>query len=630
METKLWRGLLAATLLTAGAMAGWAQGTKACAAEPENAKPCIDKIDPPGWWATLPDPMLLVHGTNLHGATLTATGEGVTVKRTQSSANGHWAFVWLDTAKAGAQTLTIGAENAHGAARAPFALAARKNEPGAHGGFSAADVLYLIMPDRFADGDAGNDPRPGERGLERGWHGGDLKGVEQHIDYLKELGVTAVWLTPVVSNAGMNESYHGYAATDLYTVDPHLGTVEDYQRLSRELHARGIKLVFDEVPNHIGVYHPWVADPPAPEWLHGTRAQHPHFKSDFYALVDPHAPRAAWQDVTRGWFTDQMPDLNQENPLVAEYLIDNAIWWVETAELDGVRIDTFPYVGRGFWHDFHAALHGVYPRLTTVGEVLNPDAEVTSYFAGGRAHEGIDTGLDTPFDFPTYFALKDAIAQDKPMTELAKVMRQDALYPHPERLTPLIGNHDTERFLTAAGGSAAKLKMGLGLLLTLRGMPQLYSGDEIAMAGGNDPDNRHDFPGGFAGDARNAFTAAGRTAEQQDVFAWTAGLTALRTTHAALRAGLQQDLEATETTFAFVRAEKDAGCDADTAQDRLLVIANKAAQSATVKLGTEATALAGCTEFRALKPTAGGAAAVHGGTLEVEIPAQSVAVYAVR
>lgn len=628
METKLWQGLLTATLLAAGAVTGWTQGAGACAAA--DTKPCIDKIDPPGWWATLPDPMLLVHGANLHGATLTVSGQGVTVERTESSANGHWAFLWLKSAKAEAQTLAIRAENAHGAARVPFALAARKNAPGAHGGFSAADVLYLIMPDRFADGDTANDPQPGERGLARGWHGGDLKGIEQHIDYLHELGVTAVWLTPVLSNAGMNESYHGYAATDLYAVDPHLGTVADYQRLARELHARGIKLLFDEVPNHIGVHHVWVDDQPAPEWLHGTRAQHPHFKSDFYALVDPHAPRAAWQDVTDGWFTDDMPDLNQENPLVKQYLIDNAIWWVETADLDGLRIDTFPYVSRAFWHDFHEALHGVYPRLTTVGEILNPDAEVTSYFAGGRAHAGIDTGLDTPFDFPTYFTLKDVIAQDKPMTELAKVMRQDALYPHPERLTPLIGNHDTERFLTAAQGSVPKLKLGLGLLLTLRGMPQLYSGDEIAMAGGNDPDNRHDFPGGFPGDAQNAFTAAGRIPEQQDVFAWTAGLTALRTTHAALRAGLQQDLDATDTTFAFVRAEKDAGCDADTAQDRVLVVVNKAAQHATVKLATGGTALAGCTKFRLLKPTAGGEAALHDGTLQIEMAPQSMAVYAVR
>jgi len=629
MERKLLRGLLALAVSLA-AVAAQAQLSTACATETADTKPCVDKIDPPGWWATLPDPMLLVHGANLHGATLTVAGEGVTVERTESSANGHWAFLWLSTAKAGAQTLTIRVENARGATHVPFALAARKNEPGAHGGFSSADVLYLIMPDRFADGDAANDPQPGERGLVRGWHGGDLKGIEQHIGYLHELGVTAVWLTPVVSNAGMNESYHGYAATDLYALDPHFGTVADYQRLARELHARGIKLLFDEVPNHIGVHHAWVADPPAPEWLHGTREHHPHFNSDFYALVDPHASRAAWRDVTEGWFTDDMPDLNQENPLVKQYLIENAIWWVETADLDGLRIDTFPYVGRAFWHDFHAALHGVYPQLTTVGEILNPDAEVTSYFAGGRAHQGIDTGLDTPFDFPTYFTLKDVIAHDKPMTELAKVMRQDALYPHPERLTPLIGNHDTERFLTAAQGSVPKLKLGLGLLLTLRGMPQLYSGDEIAMAGGNDPDNRRDFPGGFSGDAQNAFSAAGRTTEQQYVFAWTAGLAALRTTHAALRMGLQQDLDATDTTFAFVRAENDAGCDVNTAQDRLLVVVNKATQSATVKLETNATALAGCTEFRLLKPTAGGAVALHDGTVQIEMAPQSMTVYAVR
>lgn len=631
MKTQLPHRLLALVVsLAAGTAVAQAQLSPACTPHEGPSRPCIDKIDPPGWWATLPEPMLLVHGTNLRGAALSVAGKDVAIERTATSDNGHWAFLWLHTAGAAAQTLTISASNTLGNVQIPFALAARSSAPGAHAGFSAADVLYLIMPDRFADGDTSNDPQPSQRALPRGWHGGDLKGVEQHIDYLKQLGVTAVWLTPIVSNGAMRESYHGYAATDLYAVDPHFGTVADYQQLSEKLHRQGIKLVFDSVPNHIGVQHPWVADPPAPDWLHGSRKDHRHMNSDFGPLVDPHAPRAAWQNVTEGWFTDDMPDLNQENPLVRQYLIDNAIWWVETAGLDGIRIDTFPYVGRAFWHDFHETLHSVYPRLTTVGEVLNPDAEITSYFAGGRAHEGIDTGLDTPFDFPTYFALKDVIANGKPMTELAKVWRQDALYPHPERLVPLIDNHDTERFLTAAQGSTAKLKLALGLLLTMRGMPQLYSGDEIAMPGGNDPDNRHDFPGGFNGDAQSAFTAAGRTAAQQDAFAWTAGLAALRTTHAALRAGEQQNLLATDNALVFVRTEKNAGCDAGVAQDKLLIVANKDKQSTTLTLDTDATDLTGCAQFQLLEPTADGKITRHGSTLELQAPAESVTVYQVR
>jgi glycosidase len=309
--------------------------------------------------------------------------------------------------------------------------------------------------------------------------------------------------------------------------------------------------------------------------------------------VDPHAPRQAWNAITDGWFTDAMPDLNQENPLVSLYLIQNALWWVETANLDGIRLDTFPYVDRGFWHDFHATLHDAYPHLTSVGEVSNGDPEVTSYFAGGVTRRGIDTGLDTPFDFPVYFALRNVLTQGKPMTELAKVLRQDSLYPHPERLVPFIGNHDTSRFMTEAGGSAAKLKLAVGLAVTLRGMPQLYSGDEIGMTGGEDPDNRHDFPGGFQGDAHNAFTKAGRTATEEEIFSWTSGLLKLRATYPALQTGIEQNLFADEDVFAFVRSPDEAGCAPDHSIGRLLIVVNKAERSKVVDLPVEETALTG-------------------------------------
>ena len=513
-------------------------------------------------------------------------------------------------------------------------LAERSHDEQAHRGFSSADALYLIMTDRFADGDLSNNAAGDQRSLPRGWHGGDLAGIEQHIDYLKQLGVTAVWTTPVASNGAMQDAYHGYAATDLYAVDSHFGTLANYRHLSDSLHANGLKLVIDLVPNHLGVQHPWVLDPPTAEWFHGTLKDHHGTQHDFLQLVDPHAPRAAWRDVTSGWFTDAMPDLNQENPLVSQYLIQNALWWVESANLDGIRLDTFPYVGRTFWHDFHAALHQVYPHLTTVGEVFNGDAEITSFFAGGVAHRGIDTGLDTPFDFPVYFTLRDVLAHDKPMTDLAKVLRQDALYPHPERLVPFIGNHDTKRFLTEAGDSVPKLKLALGLLTTLRGMPQIYSGDEIAMQGGEDPDNRHDFPGGFAGDAHNAFTATGRTATEAEVFTWTSGLLKLRQSYPALQSGMEQNLFVDADAFAFVRSGAETGCtpdhSVDPARQRILVIANKAKTEKLLQIPMEDTALAGCIEFRSVGPVSGATPTMVGGQLHIAEPAESVLVFAVR
>ncbi|HVU44772.1 MAG TPA: alpha-amylase family glycosyl hydrolase [Terracidiphilus sp.] len=594
--------------------------------------PQIDKIDPPNWWAQFPDPMLLVHGENLNGARFQLAGSGVDIKRTQVSDNGHWAFLWLDASTSAPQTLSITAENAAGQAHAAYVFAAPRDDP--HSGFSSADAMYLIMTDRFADGDSANDLPSDDRSAPRGWHGGDLRGIEQHIDYLKQLGVTTVWTTPVASNGAMPESYHGYAATDLYAVDPHFGTLDDYRHLAAALHAHGMKLVIDLVPNHVGVKHPWVNDPPTPNWFHGTLAQHLGVQHDFYQLIDPHAPPEAWRNVTKGWFTDGMPDLNQENPLVAQYLIQNAIWWVETAGLDGIRLDTFPYVDRAFWHDFHATLHSLFPNLTTVGEIYHRDPEVTSYFAGGAAHNGVDTGLDTPFDFPTYFALRDVFAHGKPMTELTDVLRQDELYPHPERLVPFIGNHDTTRFLTDAGGNVADLKLAFGLLFTLRGMPQIYSGDEIGMTGGADPDNRHDFPGGFPGDAHNAFTQAGRTPQEQEIFTWTSGMLALRASHTALKFGMEQNLFADADGFAFVRALDAAGCSQGRKSDedsaRFLIVLNKSDKAKSIDLPMDGTALAGCAQFAAEAPATGVTPAISGGKLHVEEAPASITVYEAR
>jgi glycosidase len=613
--------------------ASWTQALSQHAPRPLASRPLapgIDKIDPPGWWAGLPDPMLLAHGEGLNGARFTVSGDGVTLGHTQTSENGHWAFLWLKTAGAAPQTLWVTATNDQGTARHSFPLAERARDPNAHQGFSSADVLYLVMTDRFAEGNPAKYHPGNDRAAARGWHGGDFAGIEQHLNYLKELGVTALWTTPVASNGTMPEAYHGYAATDLYAVDAHFGAIEDYRHLSDALHAKGMKLVIDLVPNQIGIQHPWVLDPPAPEWFHGTLANHRLTQFNFYELVDPHAPRQAWSAITDGWFTNEMPDLNQENPLVARYLIQNALWWVETANLDGIRLDTFPYVGRAFWREFHATLHGVYPRLTTVGEVYNRDPEVTSFFAGGVAHRGIDTGLDTPFDFPVFFALRDVLVHGKPMTKLAEVLRQDALYPHPERLVTFIGNHDTTRFMTEAGSSTAKLKLAMGLLVTLRGMPQLYSGDEIGMQGGADPDNRRDFPGGFPGDARSAFTKAGRTAAQEEVFSWTSGLLKLRATHPALQTGIEQNLFADEDVFAFVRSPDEAGCAPDHSSDRLLIVVNKADLRKVVDLPMEETALAGCAEFQTAAPAMGTAPVVSGGKLHIEEPAASMTVFDVH
>ncbi|WP_348267846.1 alpha-amylase family glycosyl hydrolase [Edaphobacter sp. DSM 109919] len=363
-------------------------------------------------------------------------------------------------------------------------------------------------------------------------------------------------------------------------------------------------------------------------------ANHKRSAGNFNDLVNPHATPASSRDLTEGWFTDEMPDMNQENPLVSKYLIQNALWWVETAHLDAIRIDTFPYVGRAFWHDFDAALHHAYPNLTTVGEIFHRDPTITSFFAGGREHAGIDTGLDTPFDFPVYFAVRDVLAGNKPMTDLAATLRQDSLYPHPEHLVQFFGNHDTTRFLTAAGGSLPRLKEALGLLATLRGTPELYSGDEIAMEGGGDPDNRRDFPGGFPPTGPNgqssAFTASGRTHDQQETFVWTAALFSVRKSHTALQGGAQQDLFVDDSSFVYIRTNSLKGCSSAHDKDAVVAVVNKKAEPRILLIRSADTALAGCNQFEPLAPANLATARSEGGSVSISIPGESFAMFSVR
>ena len=350
------------------------------------AKPSVQQTDPPNWWSGLPNPMLLLRGKNLSQAHVSSSMAGISVRRTRISANGHWAFVWLDIASAPPQHFDLIVRTPGGEVRVPYELDKRHAPTDGFQGFSSADAMYLIMPDRFADGDRANDrlaQSPGTYDLSkpRAYHGGDLRGIENHLDYIQKLGVTTVWVTPLYANdLHAAADYHGYGAVDMYSVNPHFGTLQDYEDLAQALHSHGMKLVLDTVPNHVGAKNPWVLDPPAPEWFHGTLAHHIEANGNFAPITDPHSPPAAYGPAVDGWFANVLPDLNQSNPLVKQYLIQNAIWWIESGTLDGLRLDTFPYVDRSFWQDFHTELHALYPHLTTVGEIFNPDPTIVSYF----------------------------------------------------------------------------------------------------------------------------------------------------------------------------------------------------------------------------------------------------------
>lgn len=577
--------------------------------------------------------MLLITGENLQGARVVTGTPNVQIRRTLDGLNGRYMFVWLDitnaaspgkvtldlTTKAGRLEVELPIEN-----RNPAGTTA--NAGGGFDGFSPDDVIYLIMPDRFDDGDASNNfPNSGAYDLNspRAYHGGDLRGIQQRLSYLKDLGVTTIWITPIYQNDDRTgRDYHGYGAVDLYAVEKHLGTLADYRSLVKAAHAQGMKVLLDIVPNHVGPTNPWVDNPPTDHWFHGTREKHLTTGSSFTAETDPHAPALAWRDVLEGWFAGILPDMGTDDPVTAQFLRQNALWWAEMGGLDGFRIDTFPYVDRPFWRDFHSDVHRTYPRFRTVGEVFNTDPTVTSFFVGGRTTEDIDTGLDTVFDFPIYSTIRKVILQDAPAKQLEEILRHDWMFPHPENLVTFFGNHDTKRFMSEPGASTQKLKLAFSLLLTLRGIPEIYYGDEIGMAGGDDPDNRRDFPGGFPGDKHDAFTSEGRTPPEQSVFTHVRDLLHLRQQFPALRRGELIHIFSDDQVLAYVR--QCAGPNGSIEQ--LLVVMNNADQSRTLELNISDTPIAKARSITTLMGT-GRAELVNGPGIEVPLASRSLSIY---
>jgi glycosidase len=598
-------------------------------------------MEPPNWWIGLtPEVMLLLSGRNLEATRVECNLPSILVERTEATAGGRYLFVWLKlAADAKSGTAVCRITTPTGLTSLELPLAARTETIHKFQGLATNDVLYLIMPDRFANGDPTNDEPADARGRHdrskpRAYHGGDLRGIREHLSYLRDLGVTALGLTPILQN-GAAEDYHGYGATDLYGVEPHLGTLGDYQELVTAAHRQRMKILFDTVLNHIGPRHPWVAHPPLPDWFHGTPEQHTNSstprKGSFYGetesqssghdpfeiVADPHAPPRWSRNLTEGWFFGILPDLNTENPVVAQYLLQNSIWWAESTGLDGYRIDTFPYVSRQFWARWHAGLRRIYPRLTTVGEVFHPDPSVTSFFGGGQKRfDGIDTGVTTVFDYPLYFALRDVLLEGAPAGRVADVLRHDSLYVRPDELVTFFANHDVPRFVRAEASSLVKVKLAFGLMLTLRGIPQLYYGDEIGMAGDGDPDNRRDFPGGWSEDSRNAFTPAGRSPQQQAVFGYVQALLRLRREHPALSSGRLWHLASDESCYVFAR---------ELEEESVLVAFNNSAQSQELRVSFNDTPLERATGF---VPLFGEAQAnLSGRELHISAPGQSVSIF---
>jgi glycosidase len=552
-------------------------------------KTVIDRIEPANWFAGMKNPQLqlMVYGKDIASVeTVTTDYPGVVVDSVVRLDSPNYLFVYLNLkgAQPGTMTLTLkGGKVKNGKGeKVPFVLKQREMSGDKRQGFTNADVLYMLMPDRFAQ--SANHPAQvkGMRTYKEDRtqpslrHGGDLNGIREHLDYFCDLGVTALWLTPVLENDSPDDAngystYHGYATTDYYRVDPRFGTNDDYRRLCDEAHAKGLKVVMDMIFNHSGFEHPWVKDMPSkdwinlPEWLKesgGTsNAEGTSFLQTSYKLtpvLDPYASDVDLRETTEGWFVPTMPDLNQHNPHLMRYLIQNSKWWIETVGIDGIRMDTYPYAYADAMAQWMKELNEEYPNFNTVGEtwVTEPAYTAAWQWDGKMRNDGAaqsssfvphSSYLKTVMDFSFFDKLSQAKGEEtddwwKGLNRLYNSFVYDYLYPNPSNVMAFVDNHDTDRFL-GNGHDTLMLKQALALLLTVNRIPQLYYGTEILMNGTKevtDGNVRKDFPGGFPGDSRNAFTREGRTQAEQQMFTWLSRLLHWRQNNPVIAKGNQK------------------------------------------------------------------------------------------
>jgi neopullulanase len=548
--------------------------------------PRLAKIEPPNWWVgmRLNTIQLMLYGENLQHMTAQSSSPSLKVLRTHSVPNPAYAFIDIEIpsfARPGSYELRISSST--GTTSFQFPLFARTVSDTVHQGFDPSDVIYLITPDRFADADTTNDTVSGmlepARPLQPfGRHGGDLQGVISQLDYLRDLGVTALWLTPLVENNMSNGSYHGYSATDLFTIDPRFGTNALYASLVHEAHKRGLKIIMDHVNNHIGINHPWVSNPPAPDWLNGTAEAHQKPFHSKVELDDIHSDSLTRQQATHCWFDNRLADINQTNPFLTRYLTQSTLWWIEFSGIDGIREDTYPYIDPAFREGWCKTILEEYPRFNIVGEVWVQDpAYIAPYQRGSFFPRAVAPQLPSITDFGLYDALVKCFADSAGTIEnVFTTLSKDFLYADPDRLVTFLDNHDIRRVMYMVNGDVKRFKLALFTLLTTRGIPQLLYGTEIGMRGGPDHGTlRADFPGGFPGDSRSAFTPGGRTDQEENIFQFTRRLLNTRKSLAPLQRGRLIHFRPRHEVYVYFRILEE---------QRVMVVVNHNAQQQTVHL----------------------------------------------
>jgi len=533
----------------------------------------ISNVDPPMWWTGMENTelMLVVHGKNIAALEPVIHYPGVMLKTTTRSENPNYLFITLEIQDAVPGIMKIDfVDNKKVFLTYPYELKERRAGSAERGSFGSQDVVYLLMPDRFANGDSTNDSVDGlkekvNRNNPDGRHGGDIQGIIDHLGYLQQLGITAVWTTPLLEDDMAGYSYHTYATTDFYKIDGRYGTNSDYGRLSEECHKKGIKLIMDLVPNHCGSDHPWMKDMPMKDWFH----QFPQFTRTNYTIATLNDPHAAANDRALnidGWFDTTMPDLDKHNPYVLAYLKQFAIFWVEYANLDGIRVDTYPYNEKWQIAEWTRAILEEYPDLNIMGECWqhNP-AEIAYWQTGASNYDGYDSKLPTVMDFPLLDALGSAFNEnvqywDKGMSRFYNVYVIDYLYPNPDNLLVFLDNHDTQRFAENIAFDIRKYNLAVTHLLTTRGIPQIYYGTEIFMGGQKDRgdgDIRRDFPGGWPGDSRNAFSAEGRSEKENEAFNYISRLLNYRKVNPVLHSGKMVHFIPRDNVYVYFRINEE-------------------------------------------------------------------------
>ena len=531
-----------------------------------NAAVKIDRIEPTDWYVGLKDAslQLMVYGKDIKTADVTTDYPGVKIDSLVRLDSPNYLLVYMNVKDAQPGTMTLLFQQGKQKKKVNYTLKAREKKGEERYGFSNADVLYMLMPDRFASGRTDNDQIKGMRPYKNDRtqpslrHGGDLEGIRQHLDYFKELGVTALWFTPVLENDspdhGTQSTYHGYATTNYYRVDPRFGSNEEYRQLCDEAHAKGIKIVMDMIFNHSGYEHPWTLDMPSKDWLNtpewlspenqakavkmktmdGAAKVNDKYQQTSYKLtpvVDPYASKIDLHETVDGWFVPTMPDLNQRNPHVIKYLIQNSIWWIETVGIDGIRMDTYPYADRDAMAQWMKIIGEEYPNFNTVGETWVTEPAYTAAWQKDSKLSEKNSYLPTVMDFAFYDRINQAKNEETDawwngFNRIYNNFVYDYLYPNPSNVMAFLENHDTDRFL-GEGKDTVALKQALALLLTVNRTPQLYYGTEVLMNGTKhitDGNVRKDFPGGFPGDTKNCFTREGRTQAENAMFDWLSRL----------------------------------------------------------------------------------------------------------